>query len=132
MGKKVYEIMNTKLETISSDASVYDAIEKLIDKRIRSLLVVPKKQEEEYGIITIRDIIFKVLEKNLDPQKVKVYEIASKPIITVDKDTSIEEILRLMTKNNIARVFVKDKEKIIGLVSFFDVLYSILIERAKR
>ncbi|RKX60359.1 MAG: histidine kinase [Thermodesulfobacteriota bacterium] len=132
MGKKVYEIMNTKLETIPSDASVYDAIEKLIDKRIRSLLVVPKKQEEEYGIITIRDIIFKVLEKNLDPQKVKVYEIASKPIITVDKDTSIEEILRLMTKNNIARVFVKDKEKIIGLVSFFDVLYSILIERAKR
>ncbi len=132
MGKKVYEIMNTKLETIPSDASVYDAIEKLIDKRIRSLLVVPKKQEEEYGIITIRDIIFKVLEKNLDPQKVKVYEIASKPIITVDKNTSIEEILRLMTKNNIARVFVKDKEKIIGLVSFFDVLYSILIERAKR
>jgi CBS domain-containing protein len=131
MSKKVSEIMNTKLETISSDDSVYSAIEKMIDRRIRSLLVLPKDEKDEYGVITVRNIIFKVLTKKLDPHKIRVGEIASKPIIAVSKDASIEDIYGLMEKNNIARVFVKEGNKIIGVVSFFDIMYHILIERAK-
>jgi CBS domain-containing protein len=131
MSKKVSEIMNTKLETISSDDSVYSAIEKMIDRRIRSLLVLPKDEKDEYGVVTVRNIIFKVLTKKLDPHKIKIGEIASKPIIAVSKDASIEDIYGLMEKNNIARVFVKEGNKIIGVVSFFDIMYHILIERAK-
>jgi CBS domain-containing protein len=131
MSKKVSEIMNTKLETISSDDSVYSAIEKMIDRRIRSLLVLPKDEKDEYGVVTVRNIIFKVLTKKLDPHKIKIGEIASKPIIAVSKDASIEDIYGLMEKNNIARVFVKEGNKIIGIVSFFDIMYHILIERAK-
>ncbi|WP_038054834.1 CBS domain-containing protein [Thermodesulfobacterium hydrogeniphilum] len=133
MEKKVSEIMNTKLETISSDATVYDAIERLIDKRIRSLLVLPKDSKDDYGVVTVRNIIFKVLAQKLDPVKIKIGNIASKPIIAVSKDTNIEEILNLMLKNNIARVFVKNENnEIIGLVSFFDILAEILIEKAKK
>jgi len=131
MSKKVSEIMNTKLETISSDDSVYSAIEKMIDRRIRSLLVLPKDEKDEYGVVTVRNIIFKVLTKKLDPHKIKIGEIASKPVIAVSKDASIEDIYGLMEKNNIARVFVKEGNKIIGVVSFFDIMYHILIERAK-
>jgi CBS domain-containing protein len=131
MSKKISEIMNTKLETISSDDSVYSAIEKMIDRRIRSLLVLPKDEKDEYGVVTVRNIIFKVLTKKLDPHKIRIGEIASKPIIAVSKDASIEDIYGLMEKNNIARVFVKEGNKIIGVVSFFDIMYHILIERAK-
>jgi CBS domain-containing protein len=131
MSKKVSEIMNTKLETISSDDSVYSAIEKMIDRRIRSLLVLPKDEKDEYGVVTVRNIIFKVLTKKLDLHKTKIGEIASKPIIAVSKDTSIEDIYELMEKNNIARVFVKEGDKIIGVVSFFDIMAHILIEKAK-
>jgi len=131
MSKKISEIMNTKLETISSEDSVYSAIEKMIDRRIRSLLVLPKDEKDEYGVVTVRNIIFKVFTKKLDPHKIKIGEIASKPIIAVSKDTSIEDIYELMEKNNIARVFVKEGDKIIGVVSFFDIMYHILIERAK-
>jgi len=131
MSKKISEIMNTKLETISSDDSVYSAIEKMIDRRIRSLLVLPKDEKDEYGVVTVRNIIFKVLTKKLDPHKIKIGEIASKPVIAVSKDASIEDIYGLMEKNNIARVFVKEGNKIIGVVSFFDIMYHILIERAK-
>uniref|UniRef100_A0A7C4NSY6 CBS domain-containing protein n=1 Tax=Thermodesulfobacterium geofontis TaxID=1295609 RepID=A0A7C4NSY6_9BACT len=131
MSKKVSEIMNTKLETISPDDSVYSAIEKMIDRRIRSLLVLPKDEKDEYGVVTVRNIIFKVLTKKLDPHKIKIGEIASKPVIAVSKDTSIEDIYEIMEKNNIARVFVKEGNKIIGVVSFFDIMYHILIERAK-
>lgn len=131
MSKKISEIMNTKLETISSEDSVYSAIEKMVDRRIRSLLVLPKDEKDEYGVVTVRNIIFKVFTKKLDPHKIKIGEIASKPIIAVSKDTSIEDIYELMEKNNIARVFVKEGDKIIGVVSFFDIMYHILIERAK-
>ncbi|PMP68067.1 MAG: histidine kinase [Thermodesulfobacterium geofontis] len=131
MAKKIYEIMNTKLETIPADATVYEAIEKLIDKRIRSLLVLPKDEKDRPGVVTVRNIIFKVLAKNLDPHKVKISEISSKPLITVSKEATVEDVLALMEKYNIARVFIKEGDEIVGVVSFFDIMAHILIERAK-
>ncbi len=131
MNKKAKEIMNTKLETISPNATVYDAIEKLIDKRIRSLLVVPENNEDEYGVVTIRNIIFNVIIPEIDPKNIKIKEIASRPVIAVSKDTHINEIYFLMKTNNIARVFVKEDERIIGVISFFDLLNYILVEKAK-
>jgi len=72
---KVDEIMTKKLELIHADAPIYDAIESMIDKRIRSLLVKPRDEKDVYGVITVRDIVYKVLGKNLDLNKTKVGEI---------------------------------------------------------
>lgn len=132
MNTKVKEIMNSKLETIEPHASVYDAIEKLVDKRIRSILLLPENEQDVYGVITVRDIVFKVINKNLDPHKVRIEEIASKPVISIDKDTEVEHLIKLMEKFNIARVFVHEGRQIIGVVSLFDVLSLALIERARR
>ncbi len=132
MNTKVKEIMNSKLETLEHHASVYDAIEKLVDKRIRSILLLPENEQDVYGVITVRDIVFKVINKNLDPHKVRIEEIASKPVISIDKDTEVEHLIKLMEKFNIARVFVHEGRQIIGVVSLFDVLSLALIERARR
>jgi len=131
MSTKVKEIMNTKLETIKPEASVYDAIEKLVDKRMRSLIVLPKNENDVYGVITVRDIVFKVIAKNLDPKKIKIEEIASKPVISIDKETELEHLIRLMEKFNIARVFVHEGKEIIGVVSLLDVLSASLIAKAR-
>lgn len=132
MHTKVKEVMNTKLETISPDASVYDAIERLVDKRLRSLIVLPKDEKDVYGVITVRDIVYKVIAKNLNSHKIKVEEIASKPVITIDKETELEHLIALMEKFNIARVFVHEGKEIIGVVSLLDVLKVSLIEWARR
>lgn len=132
MHTKVKEIMNAKLETIKPDATAFDAIEKLVDKRIRSIIVLPKDEKDVYGVITVRDIVFKVISKNLDPNKIKIEEIASKPIISIDKETELEHLIKLMEKFNIARVFVHEGREIIGVVSLLDVLSATLIERARR
>jgi len=123
--------MNIKLETIKPDASVYDAIEKLVDKRMRSLIVLPKNENDVYGVITVRDIVFKVIAKNLDPKKIKIEEIASKPVISIDKETELEYLIRLMEKFNIARVFVHEGKEIIGVVSLLDVLSASLVAKAR-
>ena len=128
---KIDEIMVKKLESVEANAPVYDAIEKMVDRRIRSILVKPKDEKDVYGIVTMRDIVFKVIGNNLDPNKIKVEEIASKPVICIDKDMDIDHVISLMNKFNIARVFISEGKEIIGVASLFDIMAASLIEKAR-
>jgi len=129
---KVDEIMTKKLETIEADAPVYDAIEKMIDKRIRSLLVKPRDEKDVSGVITVRDIVYKAFGKNLDLNKTRVGEITSRPLVCIDKGVDMEHAVSLMTKFNITRVFVSDGKEIIGIVSLLDIMSATLIKRARE
>jgi CBS domain-containing protein len=129
---KVDEIMTKKLEIISADALVYDAIERMIDKRIRSLLVKPRDEHDVNGVITVRDIVHKALGKSLDLKKTKVAEIMSKPVVCVDKGMDVEHAINLMTKFNITRVFVNEGKEIVGIISLLDVMSAALITRARE
>lgn len=129
---KVEEIMTKKIEYIEPGATVYDAMEKMVDKRLRSLVVEPRDEEDVYGVITVRDIAFKVIGKNLDPKKIKVEEITSKPVVCINKDMSLEHTLALMEKFNIARVFVCGDKKTIGVVSLLDIMSGSLIKKARE
>jgi len=129
---KVDEIMTKKLETIEADASIYDAIERMIDKRIRSLLVKPRDEHDVYGVITVRDIVFKVLGKNLNLNTTKVGEITSKPLVCIDKGMDVEYAVNLMTKFNITRLFICDGKEIRGIISLLDVMSCELIKRARE
>ena len=128
---KIGEFMTTKLETINADGTVYDAIERMVNRRLRSLLVIPAKNREEYGVITARDVVFRVLSKGLNPTRVKVSEISSKPLVCIDKETELEDAAALMESSNIARVFVCEDKNIIGLVSLLDVMAASLVLRAR-
>lgn len=128
----VTEIMTKKLETIDADAPIYDAIEKMIDRRIRSLVVMPRDEKDVHGVITVRDIVGKALAQNLDLNKTKVGQIATKPLICVDKGVDVEYVINLMSKFNISRVFVNDGRAIVGIVSLLDVMSAELIKRARE
>jgi CBS domain-containing protein len=129
---KVEEIMTKKLEMIDANASIYDAIEKMIDKRIRSLLVKPRDEKDVYGVITVRDIVFKVLGKMLDLNKTKVAEIMSKPLVCINKGFDVEHAINLMTKFNITRVFICEGKEIVGIISLLDVMSAELIKKARE
>ena len=129
---KVDEIMTKKLETINADASIYDAIERMIDKRIRSLLVTPRDEKDVHGVITVRDIVFKVLGKNLDLNKTRVAEITSKPLVCINKGMDVDHAVNLMTKFNITRVFICEGKKIVGILSLLDVMSAELIKKARE
>jgi len=128
---KVREFMTTKIESMEADQSVYDAIEKMVDRRIRSLLVKLSGQDRDHGVITARDIVFKVLAKGMDPKKTKVSEIASRPIVCIDVNTDFREAAKIMEDSKIARVFVCEKDKIMGVVALMDVMSATLIMRAR-
>jgi CBS domain-containing protein len=126
---KVEDVMNKRVEFVDANATVLDVIERLVNRRIRSVVVKPKDERDTYGVVTVRDVVYKCLAKSLDPQKLKAHEIASKPLITVEKDLDLEYVLKLMEKFNIARVFVKEKNEIIGVVALMDIMSAYLIRR---
>jgi len=128
---KIDEFMTTRIESIDADRSVYDAIEKMVDRRIRSLLVVFSGKEKDYGVITARDIVFKVLSKKSDPKSIKIASIASKPIVSIDRAKTIHDAAALMEDSVIARVFVCEDGKIVGVLSLLDVMAATLILRAR-
>lgn len=131
MSLKVEDIMNPNIETITQDASVFEAMQKIIEKRIRSLLVLPKKENDLYGVLTIRDIVYNVLGKNLDPHKTKVGEVATKGIVCISKDAELQDFIKLMERFNIGRVFVNEGKNIVGVASLFDTVRFVVNKLSK-
>ncbi|MBW1707306.1 MAG: CBS domain-containing protein [Deltaproteobacteria bacterium] len=128
---KIREFMTTRVEFVDADGSVYDAVEKMVDRRIRSVAVRLKQKNNSYGVITARDVVYKVLSKGMDPRNTKASDIASKPIVCVEKDIAVLAAAEVMEKSKIARVFVREGEKIVGVVSLLDIMSAALIMRAR-
>ena len=118
---KTREVMTMGIVTIEADDSVADAMKKMLDRRLTSLIV-----EEEggatHGILTRKDIIGKIISDRKDPRKVKVCEIMSKPLLIVSPDLDTKYIARLMAQTNVRRFGVIEDGKLIGVISNSDVL----------
>lgn len=127
---KIEESMTANVECIDTDSSVYDAIERMVDKRIRSLVIGPP--DIGSGVITARDVVFKVLAKGISPKDTKVSDIASKPLVCIEKNAGLIEAATKMEESNVARIFVSDGEKLVGVLSMIDVMESALILRARE
>ncbi|MBW2575401.1 MAG: CBS domain-containing protein [Deltaproteobacteria bacterium] len=128
---KVKEFMTTNIESIDHKRSVYYAVERMVNRRIRCLLVRFSGNEREYGVITARDVVFKVLAKGIDPTKISVSKITSKPIVSIDQNMDFKEVAKIMDESDIARAFVYDQDRIIGLVALMDVMSATIIARAR-
>jgi CBS domain-containing protein len=131
---KIHEFMTTKIESIDTDRSVYDAVEIMVDQHLRTIAVKVTGKSGKMsidGVVTARDIVFKVLARGINPKRVKVSEIASRPIVCIDQAKDIEDAASLMEKSNIARLFVCDGEKVIGVISLLDIMTAELITRAR-
>ncbi len=128
---KLTELMTTKIEYVNPDATVYDVVERMVDRRIRSLVVRAPDENGGHGVITARDVVFKVLAKGIDPATVKAEDLASKPLYCVNTEASLFDALRIMEEQKVARIFVCSEGHIAGVVSMMDVMWAVLILRAR-
>ena len=76
------------------------------------------------GIITERDLAFKVIPKDLIPKKTKVSQVMTKAVDTIPEDKSIYDAIDMMKKNSYRHLPVVSKQKIVGILSMRD-LYAI-------
>jgi CBS domain-containing protein len=121
---KARDIMTAELRYVDKDTSIKEAATRIINEGIGALLVT--ENGSPVGIVTKRDIIWSVLFEKRDPEKDTVAKIMSTPIITVNEDASLKEIVELMLRNNISHLPVREKNKLIGMISDEDLLETLL------
>jgi CBS domain-containing protein len=108
------------VETIAADATLYDAVRVLGEKRIGALPVVVSGRI--VGIISERDVIYCLSGGGPDVLGWKVEQVMSSPAITTDSDTSVLSALALMTQRRIRHLPVVEGGQIRGLVSIGDLV----------
>ena len=119
------DMMSTDLVTIDGMATAQDAAKLMAEKNVRTLVVERRGPEDAYGIVTQRDVVYKVIADGTDPATVKVHEIMSKPLVVVNPDLDIRFVARLMRNVGLSRAPVIGEGKLMGIVSVSDVLKAI-------
>ncbi len=119
---RVRDVMKTKFDVIDGMTTVADALNMMQHIETKALIVKKRHDDDEYGMLLISDIARHVLAKDKSPQRVNVYEIMAKPVISVDPDMDIRYCARLFERFDLSRAPVVDKGEVIGIVSFTDMV----------
>ena len=122
--------------TLDEDTVVADAAKVMRDKDTSCILIVSKDSKEPIGIVTERDMLYRVLAENLGPYKVTLKKIMSTPLITIDHQSSVADAVSLMRSKHIRRLVVtknqtgdssdtsssnNDRKQVIGIVSLVSI-----------
>jgi CBS domain-containing protein len=125
--KKVSEILARKGATVISVGpytKVLDALKIMADKNIGSMMVL--EGDKYCGLLTERDYARKVILKGKSSADTLVKEILSDDLPRINNDTSIENLMQLMSDNNLRYLPVFDGEKVIGIISINDVIKAVI------
>jgi CBS domain-containing protein len=114
---RVRDIMKTDFGTIDGIATVSEALNKMKTLKTAVLIVNKRHDDDEYAMINCGDIARHVLAKDRAPERVNVYEIMTKPVISVHPDMDIRYCSRLFANYNLVRAPVVENKKVIGIVS---------------
>ncbi|MGA3290419.1 MAG: CBS domain-containing protein [Candidatus Bathyarchaeia archaeon] len=117
----VKDVMSSPVVTMNeNEASNKAAV--VMDKSDLGSIIVTNKAGNSIGIITERDLVSRVLAKNLKPDTVKAKEIMTTPLVTIEPDATITEAARRMNRLDIRRLGVIYKGNLVGIISSKDIL----------
>jgi CBS domain-containing protein len=116
----VREAMTRGVICVDANDTVEEAAEVMKRNDIGGVIVT--KGGEGLGVITERDIICKVVAMKKDPSAIKVGKVMSSPLITVKPSMSIDDAAKIMRDKDVRRLVVFDKDRIIGVLSEFDIV----------
>ncbi|MDW8040075.1 MAG: CBS domain-containing protein [Nitrososphaerota archaeon] len=117
----VRDVMSSPVITVDEEAPVVHVAE-LMEKHELGCIIVTNKEGKPIGIITERDLVARVLAKNLKPDTVKAKDVMTSPLITIEPGETINEAARKMSRLNIRRLGVVYKGELVGLISSKDIL----------
>lgn len=119
---KVAEVMQTPIHMVDGLSRVQDALVEMDRLGLSSLVIERRNADDEYGVVTVRDIAAKVVAANRSVTRTSVYEIMTKPALTVASDMNVKYAIRLLSRFNINRALVTKDDQLAGLVTLRDMV----------
>ncbi len=120
----VRDVMTKSVIVTDPDLSVFEAAKKMATKKIGGLVVV--KAGRPIGLVTERDILWKVTAKDGNPKKIKVRQIMTSPVVTVTPMATLRAAARIMIGHNVRRLIVTRLDNVEGIVTARDVVSGFL------
>ena len=117
---KILEEKSKDVLSIEADASVFEAIKRMVEANVGALLVTDKG--ETAGIVTERDYLRGVTLKGRTDKETAVREIMSSPVIVATPEMTVDECMSLMTDRRIRHVPIVEAGQVVGIVSIGDVV----------
>ena len=125
---RVRDVMKPDYDMIDGKLTVADALRAMRHVETKTLIVEKRDEDDEYGVVLISDIAKQVLAKDRSPERVNIYEIMSKPVITVRPEMDIRYCARLFEQFGLSRAPVIAGGRIVGIISFTDMVLHGLAE----
>ncbi len=117
---EIHDEKGTEVLEIEADASVFEAVRKMVDANVGSLLVT--EGGEIAGIVTERDYLRRVTLEGRTDREIAVREIMSSPLVVATPETTIDECMAMMTDRRIRHIPVVEGGEVVGVVSIGDVV----------
>ena len=119
---QVRDVMKKKFDMVDGMDTVENALNAMEYLETKTLVVSKRHENDEFGMVTLSDIARQVLAADRPPERVNIYEIMSKPVISVSPNMDIRYCARLFSRFNLSRAPVVERGEVIGLVSFTDMV----------
>jgi CBS domain-containing protein len=123
---KVADVMTRHVEFVGPDATVQDAAALIGELDVSALPV--GSPEDLQGIITDKDLLFRVVAEGKDPRRTRVIEVATKLVFTCRSEDPLTTALDLLASHNIRRLPVTEDDRVVGWLTLSDVSRRLLVD----
>ena len=127
---RVADVMEHDYVVIDGTATVAEALAVLRERNAHFLIVAKRHEDDEFGIVLVSDIAKQVLAHNRSPERTNVYEIMSKPVLSVRPEMDIRYCARLFRRFGISTAPVIDGGEIRGIVAYDELVLKGLADRS--
>ncbi|MEJ2515955.1 MAG: CBS domain-containing protein [Gammaproteobacteria bacterium] len=127
---RVKDVMKPEVLLLDGKETVRQAIDLMRAKDARCLVVRKRSPDDEYGIVLLGDIAKQVIARDRSPDRVNVYEIMAKPVISVHSNMDIRYAARLFQRFGLSQCPVIDGDTIVGLLTYSGIVLEGLVDRS--
>lgn len=118
------DVMRTKLITIDGMATVKEAADKMREEHVTHLLVKKRTPDDAWAIVSIRDLVQGVIIPGRMAEDVNIFEVMTKPVITVPAEMDIRYVARLLHNTGLNRVPVEENGQLLGMISLSSLILN--------